>query len=435
MLNKIRVNLPGFSKIDYFFLVLFFLSFFHSSLGFLFNFALLYYWKFGTEGCLKSLIFLTTRGVLNPSVASQASIQSFRWIIVLGASFLILRYSNIKNIKFKNKYNKILLCIIAFSSVTAMFSLVVSSYPTTAIFKIMSFLLAFSAVMRGVASTREHVNWNDFFVSLYGILYIISIIMIPFKQFRVVNDDFQGMFNHVNIFGIISVLFLAALLNSQFYKKYKILRIFMICAIFFMEYLSASRTGMISCIIVCVIYIFSKKRGLTKAVGIVLLLLIITFFLPQNVVSNIEKGVNEFIYKNNATSIIDSREETLELYYSKFNAEPICGTGFMVPYNPAVRDYTLSFGLLVEPGNLLWTLLGDTGIVGTFIFILFFVAMLFNGRMSKVYLIVAAFLICMGEMVFFSVNNMAIIIYLILAIYVFDEESYQKNILKLEKEK
>lgn len=353
----------------------------------------------------------------------------------MGASFLILRYSNIKNIKFKNKYNKILLCIIAFSSVTAMFSLVVSSYPTTAIFKIMSFLLAFSAVMKGVASTREHVNWNDFFVSLYGILYIISIIMIPFKQFRVVNDDFQGMFNHVNIFGIISVLFLVALLNSQFYKKYKILRIFMICAIFFMEYLSASRTGMFSCIIVCVIYIFSKKRGLPKIAGIILLLCIITFFFPQNLLSNIEQGVNEFIYKNNATSIIDSREETLELYYSKFNAEPICGTGFMVPYDSTVRDYTLSFGLLVEPGNLLWTLLGDTGIVGTFIFILFFVVMLFNGKMSRVYLIAAVFLICMGEMVFFSVNNMAIIIYLILAIYVFDEQSYQKNRLKLEKKK
>lgn len=427
MLNKIRVKIPEFSKIDYFFLVLFFLSFFHSSLGLIFNLALIYYWRFGIEGCLKSLIFLTTRGVLNPAVAAPASFQSFRWIIVLGASFLILRYSNIKSSKLKNKYNKILLCIIAFSSVVAMFSLVVSSYPTTAIFKILSFLLAFSAVMKGVAATRECVNWNDFFVSLYGILYIISIMMIPFKQFRVVNDDFQGMFNHVNIFGIISVLFLVALLNSQFYKKYKILRMLMICAIFFMEYLSASRTGMISCIIVCIIYIFNKKKVLTKGVVIVLLLLIITFFLPQNVVSNIEEGINEFIYKNNATSIIDSREETLELYYSKFNVEPICGTGFMVPYDPTVRNYELSFGLLVEPGNLLWTLLGDTGIIGTFLFILFFGIMLFNGRMSRVYLIVAAFLICMGEMVFFSVNNMAIIIYLILAIYVFDEERYQEK--------
>ena len=61
--------------------------------------------------------------------------------------------------------------------------------------------------------------------------------------------------------------------------------------------------------------------------------------------------------------------------------------------------------------------------------------MLFNGKMSRVYLIAAVFLICMGEMVFFSVNNMAIIIYLILAIYVFDEQSYQKNRLKLEKKK
>lgn len=37
MLNKDRVKIPGFSQVDFFFLILFFLSFFHSSLGFLFN--------------------------------------------------------------------------------------------------------------------------------------------------------------------------------------------------------------------------------------------------------------------------------------------------------------------------------------------------------------------------------------------------------------
>lgn len=421
MLNKVRVKIPEFNKIDYLFLVLFFLSFFHSSLGLLFNFALIYYWKFGTEGCLKSLIFLTTRGILNPSIAAPSSFQPFRWIIVLGASFLILRYSKIKNLRLKNTYSKIVLCIIAFSSVVSLFSLVVSSYPITAIFKTISFLVVFSAVMKGVAVTGEHVNWNDFFVSLYGILYIISMIIIPFKQFRVVNNDFQGLFNHVNIFGIISVLFLAALLNSSFYKKYKILNIIMICAIFYMEYLSASRTGMISCIIVCLLYILSKKHALVKVTGVVMLLCIFAFFLPQNVETNIKESVNKFIYKNNATSIISSREETLKLYYSKFEEEPICGTGFMVPYDPAVRDYTLNFNLLVEPGNLLWTLLGDTGIIGTSLFTLLFVVMLFSGKISKIYLISAAFLICMGEMVFFSVNNMAIIIYLILAVYVFSE--------------
>lgn len=424
MLNKNRVKIPEFSQIDVFFLVLFFLSFFHSSLGFLFNVALIYYWKFGIEGCLKSLIFLTTRGVLNPAIASPASFQAFRWVIILGASLLILIYSDIKEYRLKNRYNKILLCAILFSAVVSTFSFLVSSYPTTAIFKVISFFVVFSAVLKGVAATNEYVNWNDFFVSFYGILYIISIVLIPFKQFRVVNEDFQGIFNHVNIFGIISVLFLATLLNSEFYKKYKILRMFMICAVFFMEYLSASRTGMISSIVVCIIYMINRRKTLVKSIVIIFLLFIIYFFLPQNIVSNINEGIDEFIYKNNATSIIDSREETLELYYSKFETEPLCGTGFMVPYNPEVRDYMLNFGLLVEPGNLLWTLLGDTGILGTFTFTLFFLVLLFNGRKSKLHLVAAAFLICMGEMVFFSVNNMAIIIYLILAIYVLGEDQY-----------
>lgn len=432
MLNKDRVKIPGFSQVDFFFLILFFLSFFHSSLGFLFNVVLIYYWKFGTEGCLKSLIFLTTRGLLNPAIAAPASFQVFRWAIVLGASFLILIYSDIKNGRLKNKYNKILLCAILFSAVVSMFNLVISSYPITAVFKVISFLIAFSAVLKGVAVTNEYVNWTDFLVSFYGILYIINIIIIPFKQFRIVNEDFQGIFNHVNIFGIISVLFLAMLLNSEFYKGHKIFRIFMICAVFFMEYLSASRTGMISCIIVCTIYVLNKRMAWIKVAGVIVLLFIGYFFLPQNVVLSIDQGINEFVYKNNATSILDSREETLELYYSKFNEEPLFGTGFMVPYDPEIRDYTLNFDLVVEPGNLLWTLLGDTGIIGVLIFILLFLVLLFNGGISRVYLIAAVFLICMGEMVFFSVNNMAVIIYLVLAVYVFENGKYNPtNTLKV----
>ena len=180
MLNKDRVKIPGFSQVDFFFLILFFLSFFHSSLGFLFNVVLIYYWKFGTEGCLKSLIFLTTRGLLNPAIAAPASFQVFRWAIVLGASFLILIYSDIKNGRLKNKYNKILLCAILFSAVVSMFNLVISSYPITAVFKVISFLIAFSAVLKGVAVTNEYVNWTDFLVSFYGILYIINIIIAFF---------------------------------------------------------------------------------------------------------------------------------------------------------------------------------------------------------------------------------------------------------------
>ena len=106
----------------------------------------------------------------------------------------------------------------------------------------------------------------------------------------------------------------------------------------------------------------------------------------------------------------------------------------MVPYDPEIRDYTLNFDLVVEPGNLLWTLLGDTGIIGVLIFILLFLVLLFNGGISRVYLIAAVFLICMGEMVFFSVNNMAVIIYLVLAVYVFENGKYNPtNKLKLEK--
>ena len=66
----------------------------------------------------------------------------------------------------------------------------------------------------------------------------------------------------------------------------------------------------------------------------------------------------------------------------------------MVPYHPAVRDYTLSFGLLVR------TILGYRDRRDFYIYTIFLFIMLFNARMSEVYLIVAAFLICMEKWCF-----------------------------------
>ena len=95
------------------------------------------------------------------------------------------------------------------------------------------------------------------------------------------------------------------------------------------------------------------------------------------------------------------------------------GSGFMVPFMPGIQDWSFSFGLLVENGNLVYSVLGDLGIIGFIFFCTTYGYLLFKGRkkQGRLILFIAPFLICMGEMVFFSTNNNAILLYVMLAVF------------------
>ena len=68
-------------------------------------------------------------------------------------------------------------------------------------------------------------------------------------------------------------------------------------------------------------------------------------------------------------------------------------------------------------------LLGDTGIVGASFFGILVFAIFKNGTWSRLHLLVGAFIVNMGEMVFFSSNNMSILIYFLIAVYLFEDNT------------
>lgn len=415
-----------FRKIDIYFLALFFLSFLHPFLGLLFYIALLYYWRCGTEGCLKALIFLTTRGIMNPAIATQTYFPAFRWIVLLGSTSLILISAKLRGAN-KTKYNKVFLITLYFFIIVFGFGLFISSYPVTSSFKLISFTVTFLAVIKGMAATEHIFKLKEFFVGFYTILFIVSALMIPFPYFRVINTDFQGIFNHVNIFGVIGTLYLAAFLNSEWFKEHKYFRNVVCIGIFIMIYLSASRTGMISAILVLMVYLITNHRLFTwKKIGIILGVVLILLF-SNHFSMIIDDGINEFLYKNNAESIWSSREEIVTAYKQKYEEEPLFGTGFMVPYEREFKDYSLNFDLKVEPGNIIWALLGDVGIIGTGLFWIMALIILLNGKLKRLHMLLGAYVVCMGEMVFFSVNNMSILLYLLIGAYMFDHESVDEG--------
>lgn len=418
-----------FSQIDMIFIILFFLSFVNSALGTAFCVLLLGYITHGVEGEVKALLFITLRGILSSAISAEIGNGIIKWIVLLGISILILlnRYEDEE----KWKLQRVFYAAAIFSVVICINSFCLSSYPVTACFKVVAFLLTFCAVIKGVYITRNTCRWNDFLCMLMSILMIISFLLIPFSRFRIVNDNFQGVYNHVNVMGVMCCVYLALVLNSTFFKQHYHIKKMVIIATFIMAFLSASRTGMVSSIVVLLLYsLFKVQNSAKRIVNIIVATFLIVLILvavqskSDNIIMN---TVHDFLWKDSTESIMESREEIIQNSLERYRQHKITGTGFMVPYNQEIRDYSLKFDLIVEPGNMYYMLLGDTGIIGLLLFGILLIALLESGRIKRLFLLAAALMTNMGEMAFFSSNNYSILFFFLIAVYIFDKDNKRED--------
>ena len=412
-----------FDALDLMLIILFFISWIHSLMVLLFYLSLLLLLRKRTAGCMKGLILLTTRGLMNPAAAASAGrFELLKWALIFLFSLYILTFGESEG-EDRRKLIRILGSLLAFSISAAFFSFLVSSYPVTAAFKTAAFSISMAAVFFGTAADKSRDYWIEYFTGLYGILFLISIFLIPFQRFRTVNADFQGIFNHVNVFGAIAALYISAVLRSRYFITHVKLRNSLIILMIFMTYLSRSRTGMFAIAAVLELkYLFSPRSALQKiciSLGGMGVLLLLISLMPGDIKAGVSDLAIDFIYKGDTSSVWAHRLGQMEAARMKFMAHMLTGSGFMVPYDPSVRDYRFTFGLVAEPGNLVWAVLGDTGLLGSLLFLILLYCIGTAGKKKDLYLPAGALAVNMGEMVFFSTNNYSILIYLLLAAYAF----------------
>ena len=407
------------------------LSLFHNIFVIAFLLLLAWYCTKGAVNCIKSIILICIRTVINNVIAVSMSNTQLKLAVIFWASILILYFCHKKSTNITKRHNILILLSIFVFTVSAS-SLFTSSYPITAIFKLFSFAIPFYAVIVGVESTGKDYDWNDFLLSIFNIVFILSLIVIPFPNFRTINLNFQGVFNHVNMFGIMSPLYITTLLNSKRYATKPVIRIVLISMTLYMATLSASRTGLFTCIVVILIYcIFTVKNGIIKIFAIISAILVFSLLvIDTSTLSTTDfgKSILKFIYKNDSaySSVLQSRELQFSFSLNKFAKNNMFGCGFMVPYVKGYSDLLLHFDLVMEPGNIFLSVLGDTGILGLVLFSLLLISIL-GRKISKLYIFIAAILINFGEMVFFSTNNIAPIIWVLLAINGFSGYWENKN--------
>ncbi len=403
-----------FKKSDLLTTIGFLLSFLHWGAYAVFLLGLLFYRKEHISGNIKALLLIAVRTVISPVVAAPIdSAQIIKWLVIFFLSVDILL--SVKPFRFDTKTKKTFIVFLVIYIVVNILAIIAnSSYPLIAFFKLVSYIVPFYAVMTGVEACRDRVDWIDFLIHVLTWIMLASLSVIPFNVFRTVNEDFQGIIEHPNMMGVMIAIYVGLLAYKLSIEKWTYARVAMLALSFVMLYLTKSRTAMFSAILFCAIALLMSTR-LTlqeKAIGILIIATItaLLLFLNQEWMDSIK----EFIYKRDTDDVFASRREQEEMFRYKFGRHRLIGTGFMVPFYSAYRNFEFSFSLAgVEPGNLYFAVLGDSGIFGTIAFLGYYGTVLFSTAKSKFLLFFIPIILSLGEMSFFSTNSIALIYYVL----------------------
>lgn len=378
-------------------------------------------------GAIKILNILTLRTVMNPGLAVNiGNFQNLKWVLIFISSFYLLFGYHKIDIRLRNKTKGVIFSVLMFSIYNIVASFYVSTLPTIAIFRVLSYVIVFLGVMIGIANTSNKFDWINWMYRMFSTLFIISIpfIFLPVGYLRN-GRAFQGLTNQPNMFGILSGLFVALILTKIQLKGFKsrLLPFLQISVVMYMIILSESRTGFISSIVVIIMFLaFANINKMKKIMTLIFfgVVMIIYVWLQGRLLQELQ----EFLFKGQ-DDILFSRSNQVDGLMSNFLRNPLFGSGFSVPVT-SHRSFQFSFDYIIEPGNLILAVLSYSGIVGLALFINYMLKIFVinkNNFKFLAFLPVSTLLISMGEMVFFSTNNIGIWLYMYMGVYMFYGET------------
>ncbi len=415
-----------FKKSDLLAAIGFLLSFLRWETYAIFLLGLLFYRREYISGNIKALLLIAVRTVIGPAVAASiGSAQYIKWIVIFFLSFDILL--SIKPFRFDTKVKKTFAFFLTVFIVTNMIATIAnSSYPVVSLFKLVSYVIPFYAVMTGVSKSRDRVDWIEYLINVLTWVMLACLVVIPFDSYRTVNEDFQGIIEHPNMMGVMAAIYIGLLVYKLGEKGFTYRNTIMLALSFVMIYLSKSRTAMFSSIVFCVIALLLCERlnVKEKAIGFVLIAAAVALLLFFN--REWLEYITDFIYKRGNEDILASRREQEEDFLYKFKHHFLFGAGFMVPFAVGLRNYSLSFNVGVEPGNLYYAILGDSGVFGAIAFLGYYLTVLVSTPFKKWVLLFIPIVLSLGEMSFYSTNSIALIYYTLIGVCYHSKEQRRR---------
>ncbi|OZM56412.1 hypothetical protein CIB95_11600 [Lottiidibacillus patelloidae] len=404
--------------------ILLIFSFINSITLLLFLLSLLLFLRQKEIGALKIINIITLRTIINPGIAVNiGEWQNLKWLIMFLCAFYLLKsYSKTQEI-YRKKIKGIVRLVLLFTVYNVIASFWFSTLPTVAIFKLLSYVVIFMSVLIGIGYTHNKIDWLKWMLKIFVLFMSISIPMISMSLgYLRTGSSFQGLSNHPNMFGLLAALFVGILLTCVQTKRINnyFLVILLSSITIYMVVLSKSRTAFITCVVLFLMYTFfiNINRYIKVMIINMVTITMIVILVSDNFILS---SILDILYKGN-TDIFSSRQEQIGGLVANFLRNPLFGNGFAVPVTP-FRTYSFSSDYIVEPGNLIIAVLSYSGITGFILFSSYIYKMFWtNIREFKFvgFLPVSVLIINMGEMVFFSSNNIGVWIYMFWAIYVFD---------------
>ena len=375
-------------------------------------------------GCIKALVFITIRTIINSGIGVRfSSLGLIKWFLIFGLSTLIIIVAK-KHIFNENR--SFFYTIALFATYVIFISFFNSDYPIVSVFKAFSWVFVFGSISIGIYNNPKY-SWLNYLTWPLNTLVFLSPLSVLLGVAYLRNGHgFQGLVNHPNMLGIITSITFAMNIYLLQEKKERYRIIFLVLCVIECV-LSESRTGVLSIAISLVIYFSFNLQSGWKKIGIILLTIITSIILYQ---MGFWESVISFLYKGQSTgNMLYSRETQIARALEKFYLNPLFGSGFMVPTNGGLKSYAFSFDVSVEPGNLIFALIGDLGIIGTIFFIIpyFWMFIFMDKRKSVIFC--APFIASMGEMIFFSTNNIAIIYYIMFGYCLINGKRFNRNLV------
>lgn len=402
--------------------LLFLFSFVNTTTLFISMLLLIILLKQKEIGAIKILNLITMRTIINPAFAVGIGIfQNLKWALIFYCSiYLILGYRKMNKLK-RKKLDKIMLYILIFTVYSAFSSFVFSTLPIVAIFKLLSYSTVFCGVIIGVANTIYKIDWINWMYKMMRILFISSVPIIFHPNGYLINGHaFQGILNQPNMFGILAALYISLILTKKQLETYtnNITFFLEIVCVIYMITLSESRTGFLTTVLILFITVYFSNINKINKIFLVMFLssISVIFILSEN---KVYQFIQSFLNKGNQ-GVFYSRTKQLSGLTSNFLRNPWFGSGFSVPVTQ-YRSFIFNSEFIVEPGNLIIAVLSYGGIFGFILFMNYMVKIILTNKVNLkklILLVISSIVICMGEMVFFSTNNIGIWLYMFFGIYI-----------------
>ena len=375
----------------------------------------------GSDGFLKMCILYTFRQVFYiPGLATITSSQINLKLVLYTIAALIEIFRD------GDKKSSEHLTIILFGFGAGFSSLMFGSFPIAGTIKVVSFTIVFYAICLAINSCKDYFDTLKYLYSVFCVAMTVSFCLILYRRAYLWGSAgwlFRGIWNHPNDFGVACSIFLALILVYSEEIRFKEL-LYILCTMI-MIYLSKSRGAMIASFIILLSFaiVTNSNRDKRKMWTIAIVFLISVAIMP----SLRQVFVNYFgksgqLFGGEGLGAFQSREDILNTAMNRFLSSPLFGRGLLISYIPGVRDYRL-LESGTEPGTIFLEVLGGTGIIGVILFSVLILAFFHKAKGVYRVLTIAAVFASISEVSFFSVNNYAVIYYVLIGCSVLSKET------------